>query len=312
MNLSRKYWYKIILLSCALGVVAGPAEAFDDDFDMSTITIEDLDAYEHDNPPDFSTLRLTADYLAGVLSNHITQPLFKNTKAPAGRDILYLLPHKITAVEFGGYALNFFFNMTDQMKVTAADLFNFVAQDKLVEFISGFIEGANEQEFEQLLPLFKKITLQERKSGVLLQSGFIKGPFTIQLNTSVQLGARNFWLNPSDADAIKEVFSEAGFADTEFDEHELYKIRVGMGDTRVKIGLNTINMTSFQTDIGFESILPTSRLSYTPGLQIGLSQTAFNPDEEEDLARSGLAAMRGVRDHLLNPRLGNDGHFGYS
>lgn len=304
MNLSRKYWCKIIVLSFAL---VNSVSAFYDDFDFSSISIEELDAFEHANPPDFSAIRLLpANVIADLLLKaNITSPLWNNTAVPAGRDILYHFPYsRVTGVEYGGFAFNFFFNMTDQMKVTGADVFNF---DNLAA-IHGLIDGISEQDVEQLLPLFKKITLQERKAGIFIQGGFIKGPFTLQLNTSLQMGERNFWLNKRDADAIKSLFGEE-FEGASFDERELYKIRYGMGDTRVKFGVNTVNMTSFQTDIGFESILPTSRLSYTPSLKLGIVQAPFT--EEESIQENGVIALKAIRDNLLNPRLGNDGHFGF-
>lgn len=303
MNLSGKYWYRIIALSFAL---IHPVVAFEDDFDFSSITLEDLDAFELENPPELR--QLDANVIAMILVDaNITEPLWNSTAVPAGRDILYHFPYtRVTGVEYGGFACNFFFNMTDQMKVTAADVFNFDNIGDIKKLIENL--GISPQDFEQLLPLFKKITLQERKAGLFFQAGFLRGPFAVQLNTSFQMGERNFWLNKKDADAIKALFGEE-YDGATFDEHELYKIRYGMGDTRIKLGLNTINMTSFQNDLGFEAILPTSRLSYTPVLKLGIVQAPFTDDET--LQKNGLTALRAIRDNLLNPRLGNDGHFGF-
>lgn len=278
--------------------------AFDAEGDIS---LEDLNTFEKSHNLDLFALRdFDADGLAGaLLVANINYPLWNQTKAPAGRDILYLLPHKFTAVEQGGFALNFFFNMTNDMKVTGQDIFDFVHTRDLFNVITSFLpESANKQAVQQLLPLFKKITIQERKNGFFWQSAFVQGPLMLQINTSLQLGARNFWLSPTDADAIKAVFK--GFGGNDLNEHEFYKIRVGMGDTRIKIGLNTINMTSFQNDIGLETILPTSRLSYTPRVDIGLAQAKF---KDAELAAAALRGLYGIRDYIVNPRLGI-GHFG--
>jgi hypothetical protein len=273
------------------------------------ISLEDLNTFEKQHNLNLFALRdFDADGLAGaLLIAKINYPLWNNTKAPAGRDILYLLPHKFTAVEQGGFALNFFFNMTNDMKVTGQDLFDFVhTEDTINNVISSFLpDTASKQAVQQLLPLFKKITIQEHKNGFFWQSAFIQGPVMLQINTSLQLGSRNFWLSKKDADAIKAVFREQ-FGGNDLNEHEFYKIRVGMGDTRLKIGLNTINLTSFQNDIGIETILPTSRLSYTPKVNIGLTQAKF---KEEDLAAAALRGLYGIRDCMVNPQLGI-GHFG--
>jgi len=283
-------------------------DPFSSDTDIE-ISPEAVKEYEKEHNLNLFALRqFDADALAGVLLlAKIDYPLWNHTKAPAGRDILYLLPHKFTAVEQGGFALNFFFNMTDDMKVTGQDLFDFVHTEPIINnVISSYLpETADKRSIQQLLPLFKKITVQERKNGFFWQSAFIQGPVMLQLNTSLQLGARNFWLSKGDADAIKAVFRKE-FGGADLNEHEFYKIRVGMGDTRIKIGLNTINMTSFQNDIGIETILPTSRLSYTPKVNIGLAQAKF---QDTELAAAALRGLFGIRDYIVNPRLGI-GHFG--
>jgi hypothetical protein len=260
----------------------------------------------------------------------IKEPLWKNTKAPAGRDILYLLPYKITAIEYGGYAVNFFYNQTSDMRKTFDDLFNLEKTIGLVDFL-GFVENflpenTPVESVEQLLPLFKKINIQERKTGFLFQGGVTKGPFSLQIQTSLQLGERNFWLSNQDRTEIEAVIDARDKEeskvknendvigdcnttkddDSELDIKELYRIRVGLGDTRFKFGLNTVNMTSFQNDVGAEVIIPTSKFAYTTKLNIGIARATF---EMDDIERSAVTALRAIRDYLITPKLGN-GHFG--
>lgn len=303
---------KILLLSLLLtSTIAASSDyesnGFEEDM-LGDITLEELQNFEH--TIDVTSMALKTPLPPALLAiglKSIKEPLWNNTKAPAGRDILYLLPYKITAVEYGGISVKMYFNMTDRLHVTANDLLNVAGNQDLIENF-GLIPGSlSTQEVNQLLPLFMKMTFQERKTGFLIQSAFLKGPFTIQLHSSIGLAERNFWLNNRDADTIKAVFAAKFKGGGDFNEKEFYKIRIGMGDTRLKVGLNTINMTSFQTDVGFEAIIPTSRLSYTPKVKIGLAQTHFDDDK---LATSALNTLRGVRDYLINPRLGNNGHFG--
>lgn len=263
-----------------------------------------------DLDPSEMTLRIPADTIATTVLQHIKNPLWKNTTAPVGRDILYLLPQKITAIEYGGISAKFFFNMTNRMKMTVDDMLTLsdIKTADLKNLITSMIpDGSSPEVFEQFIPLFQKITIQERKAGVMFQGGFVKGPFTLQAATSLQLGERNFWLSTYDQAVIKELFPD----DSESDHKELYKIAAGLGDTRVKFGLNTLNMTSFQNDLGFSFILPTSRLTQSEKVNLGLVQIVLNEASNQDgLKNEAIRSLKAVRDYLLNPRLGNNGHFG--
>ena len=140
--------------------------------------------------------------LTGIQLSGINEPLWKHTKAPVGRDILYLLPHKITSVEYGGLAANLFFNMTNNMRVSAESLIKF---DQLNEISELLTNAASLKELPCLLALFRKTNIQEHKGGVLLQGGFTRGPFSIQFNTALQVVERNLWLNEEDQAAIKNM-----------------------------------------------------------------------------------------------------------
>ena len=81
------------------------------------------------------------------------------------------------------------------------------------------------------------------------------------------------------------------------------KSKFGIGDTRIKLGLNTLNASSAQIDIGLEGILPTAPKSNLPTLtneNINFSNIVDSLSE----------ILGGIRDNLINPRLGNNGHFG--
>jgi len=281
---------------------------FDDDLTEVTFDLDDIDQWENDNVIDYRQIEVPPPILANFLKN-IKNPLWNKTQIPAGRDILYLLPHKITAIEYGGIALSYFFNMTNRMEVTFSDFLE-IERSNVINFINSIGPNIPSISFSpavisQLLPLFKKITLQERKTGFLIQGGFVYGPFTFQANTSLQLSERNFWLSPRDQAEAKQLIGEIfGDEGQQFDENELLKIRYGMGDTRLKIGLNTINMTSFQLDLGFEGILPTSSFFNTPRIE----RVEIDVD---DLENTTISSLKAVRDNLINPQLGNNGHFGF-
>ncbi|MFA6527797.1 MAG: hypothetical protein WCT20_05220, partial [Candidatus Babeliales bacterium] len=241
--------------------------------------------------------------LTGIQLSGINEPLWKHTKAPVGRDILYLLPHKITSIEFGGGAASLFFNMTNNMRVSADSLIQF---DQLNEISELLTNAASIKELPCLVSLFRKTNIQEHKGGVLLQGGITRGPFSLQLNTALQVVERNFWLNEQDQTAIKNMILQ--FDPTlELQNREGLKVAGGLGDTRLKAGLNTLNMNSFQVDVGTEIILPTSILSYVPKMTITPQTT---PTTVRELLDRGVDMIKSVRDYVLEPRVGNNGHFG--
>jgi hypothetical protein len=293
-------------------------DLFLDDLDAQLAAIQQ---YEDQHIDELTATRaVTPSQLALALSQ-IKEPLWKNTKPPAGRDILYLLPHKITAIEYGGIAANVFFNMTNDMKVTIHDTFSEPQIDRITNFLPAATPSfpISEEAIQQLLPLFKKLTIQERKFGVLFQGGLVRGPYTAQLNTSIQLGARNFWLSERDQRAIEDIIKNqysskssggGSVARPKFNDREMYIINIGLGDTRLKLGLNALNMTSLQIDVGIESIVPTSSFS-SPTLKSGIPHVAdYDGDANEEVMKHAVDVLRTIRDHLVSPRLGNGGHYG--
>src|SRR6266487_2724007 len=103
MNLLKKYWYSIFVLSLALVQQSSVFANFEDDFDFSCITTEDLNKFEKEHPTDYSAIRsLPANVIAALLEKaKITAPLWSSTAVPAGRDILYHFPYtRVTGTEY--------------------------------------------------------------------------------------------------------------------------------------------------------------------------------------------------------------------
>jgi hypothetical protein len=254
---------------------------------------------------------------ASTIAQCIQQPLWKSTRAPEGRDILYHIPYKIAAIEYGGFAGNVFFNMTNRMNASAESLLaqfegqNLKNLEALVDLFLGDLFDANDQnELSSVIPLMGEITIQERKFGALLQGGFIKGPFTAQMHTSLQVAERNFYISKRRQDEIRALFAKQSQGG-EFNESELYRFRFGMGDTRLKLGINTLNMADFQNDVGFEWIIPTSRLSQSQRVKADPGRIINDSSTNEALQKGIIDVLRGIRDYLVDPTLGNSGHFGF-
>ncbi|QQR48971.1 hypothetical protein IPF37_05435 [bacterium] len=293
-----------------LTLAATPCHASIDDFDDLDF---DLDALQ--NFQDNYLLRTPTSIQATtlLLLGQIKSPLWNNTQAPKGRDVLYLLPHKITSVEHGGFATSYFFNKTDKMQVSASSLFDLSSiNPDLIDIVGDYVaqnasNDVSSEELLTLLPLFQKMRIQERKTGFFLQGAFLHGPFTIQLHTSLQLSERNFFLDDKDKNQALAIMQKIRPGQG-VDEGEFFMIRYGMGDSRLKLGLNTLNMTSFKVDTGFEAILPTSLAVSSPRFTDISLQVV---DDLETLSDSALDQLRGLRNYLLNPQLGNGGHLGF-
>lgn len=283
------------------------------DFFDYGVDLSDLEEYERNHPIDFRSTNLNpGDLIQPLIDANITSPLINKTQAPLGRDILYLLPHKITALERGGLALYYFFNMTNRMHFTVRDLFDEETIDQIVQNLLAFPLPESIAEFSSLIPLFKKITIQERKTGILGQFGWVYGPLMLQIHTSILLGERNFWLSKSDQRAVRQIIVRiTGQEGDALDESEFYRISVGLGDTRLKAGLNTINMPNFQMDIGLEGIIPTSEI-FTPVTLRTNVHNIIEPEVSINMIQdNALPVLLNIRDYLVKPRLGNNGHFGF-
>lgn len=307
-----KKFFRIFVFSvCSFFCFKLSADSFDD-ICFDDIDLSDLENFESEHGFDVMRSGLKPSDLLTLLSGvNITSPLINETKTPGGRDMLYLLPHKLTALERGGLALYYFFNMTNKMRFTVNDLFDQGTINQLVQILLAQPLPASFGEFTSLIPLFKKLTIQERKTGFLGQIGFVRGPFMFQVHTSALLGERNFWLSKNDQREVREIISRmTGSDDAALDESEFYRIDVGFGDTRLKACLNTVNMDRFQMDCGFEAIVPTSELFNS----INLRTNVHNIIEEEvtlnQIKDNAVPVLKNIRDYLIKPRLGNGGHFG--
>lgn len=298
-------------------------DSFDDfdDFD-ETINLEAIQEYENTHQTRAgSTLNVQAtSKILDSLLKRPAQPLWKSTLAPKGRDVLYLLPHKITTLEYGGLAISPFFNMTNNMHVGASSLISFDSIDKELAhtFLSSIKKTPADISFDQihfneLTDHFKKFNIQDRKAGCFVQGGFTKGPFLLQFQSSIHLAAKNFWLNVDSQKRVRFLLGriDPALAEGQLSDKEFYILRYGMGDTRIKAGINSLNMPQAQVDTGFEFILPTSRFVSQSSSNIALSENLFTQEVSTLLEITLPQILRlNIRDLLLEPPLGNGGHFG--
>lgn len=298
----HKFLYKIIIiLFIGLQVNNLKANNFDlTDFDDMAIPADFFDDIDYTQIPTrfYSDI---FDKLPGIVNN-IQTPLWVYTKPPKGRDVLYLMPHRILSLDHGGLIFNLFFNYTNKMNFSTDEALKLDENKQaLDDLLNVLVAELGTKEASGLIPLFKKLTIQERKIGALMQLAFTKAMFKIEIDSSLQFSERNLWLNKADQARIKEMFSGT---DETFDDHELYKTKFGLGDTRVKLGLNSLNMPNFQVDVGFEGIIPTSKISTDPTLN------EYYNINLDNFINDMPYLLRNIRDNLITPQLGNYGHFG--
>ncbi len=275
--------------------------SFDDSINLDDISISP-DLFDNIDTSKIQTKAYDDMFekLSPIIVN-IETPLWYKTKPPRGRDVLYLMPHRISGLEYGGALCNLFFNFTNKMDFSTDETLMLDAnKTALDEFTQTMITELGASDASALIPLFKKLTIQERKIGGLFQLAFIKSAFKFEIDTSLLFSERNFWLTQKDQNRIKQMFAGD---DSKFEAGELIKTSFGMGDTRIKLGLNSLNMTNFQVDVGFEGILPTSKFTTGPRLKI----YDINLD---NMINDIPYLLQSIRDNLITPQLGNYGHFG--
>lgn len=280
-----------------------------DDLDLDIDLMEQENAFDSRAPINSNTANGLGIFFQLI---NLNNPIWTSTRGEKGRDVLYLMPSKITAIEYGGGSCNLFFNMTPKMHLTGGSLLSFdqINADSLGVALAHqppFQGMQNSNQVGVLLPFIKRITVQERKAGTYFQTGFVHKAFIVQFHSSLQVAERNFWINRRDLDELRIVNKLIFGENQQYDESNLYKINAGMGDTRVKMGVNALNTKNFQTDIGLECIIPTSRAS-----QKSLRETNIDNELTDDEAVFQIAVdgLMNIRDYLLTPVLGNGGHSG--
>lgn len=294
----------IVILSFLLGIVIKPSfllsletEQFD-----STITreespaIEELDDVLKDEPKPFGEL-------AEILRIYVKQPVWKHTRAPKTRDVLYLMPQRFIPGINGNLTANFFYNDVPSLKTSLGGLLdeNAIAEkDTVLDYLPD-PRGKTE-----LIPLFKNVTLQERRIGVFMRAGLKKASLAAQIHTPFFLDERNCWLGGTKRTRLLKIL-QVKMSDIPI--KEFYRLQFGIGDTRLVFGVEDLKVSSWSMNVGTQAIVPTSRLSYSPRYSSNLGKIIDAPNIDA-LKKVALHIARNVRNYFLDPRFGNCGHFG--
>jgi len=251
-----------------------------------------------------------------VIADNVRDPIWSRTNSPEGRDPLYLMAGSYRNCSKKNFQMNLFYNHTDDMNPTVGDFlkltFDTTAQeDAFFAAIVNALKVASRdkddvaKDLKLLLSMFRNIWVQERKSGFLCKANLLKGPFVLQVDLPLVMVERNLFTSNRDQKLITDLIDQNFGESKGFDKkREFARIRIGVGDTKLKLGIKPIDSSSFSVCLGLAGVIPTAGGLLLDGKFRKPKETYF---EDYDFF---AALTDNARDMVLYPDLGNNGHFG--
>lgn len=305
----RNFFYLQLLL--VLMIIGGVCAQENDDDDLDLDALVEWEQVHVGS----SNGRLTQPpftLIAQKLSEIIKAPLWKSTRSSHGRNLLYLFPSKMTDQD-EDLQVSYFYNLTTNLQASLSnliDLENSLNREKVLELLEqilsiGFPSVAcqtSPEEIFGLLPLFSKISVWQHKSGIFLRKRFERGPFEIIIHGApFEFIARHVWLPLADRE-ITDDLGNRFFPGQKLNQNEFVRFRYGPSDTRIQVGVNTVDAPRMKSYFGVSAIIPTGRI----GHKTRLSPVNLNSD---DFVGALSAAGKNMRDYFLDASLGNGGYF---
>jgi hypothetical protein len=202
--------------------------------------------------------------------------------------------------------------------------------DAIKELSDGSIEEFN---VRTILNLVGLITLVERNLGFMFQGGGRWDRLQLRVMFPLYYHERNFFLSNLNTDLLSQ---ELGFtSESVFEEELAIADRLGIGDTRIEFGIDSVNIPQCNVVFGLRATIPTA-FSIAKGLagstfyasdryplvdfetiyeaaEAALNQT-ITPEQQAavfDILQSFfLDIIKRTGAALLDNGLGNEGHFG--
>lgn len=219
------------------------------------------------------------------------------------------------------HRLRFYIALSEPTLIDALE--NSVAQVKEL-----FASDAFNFNIKEVFNLFKHGTIEERRLGAMIHLQRRWKHFNFFCLLPFYYRERNFQYTPAEKKLIEKEF---GTSDPHFIKDHLVADALGIGDTRIEFDGSIYKSKKAEFRIGIESTLPTawtfkkgiygnhfpkkcSQPSFDlniffdlveDGIQTGESQEAFNL-----ITSFVLGALDRLSANLLDPALGNNGHFG--
>jgi hypothetical protein len=226
--------------------------------------------------------------------------LWQRTGGFRSRDPLYLIPSRELACDCDkiGLSCHLFFNRSATHPLHPNMVLNSEATSLLLDFANGgMLTNAQLRSMDnilRILPYMDQITTQEHRVGGMFQFGFNYGRWIFKLDTLLMCAEKNFWAK--DKGIRKELMKGTSAG-------EAYRVRFGLGDTRLKVGYKLFNSDKIKLALGVNGILPTSRFFRKDPSTVIKTKAG---DKRQQLLDDLLDVNRYL---MIEPRLGT-GHWG--
>jgi hypothetical protein len=234
-------------------------------------------------------------------------------------------------------AFHFFFQQTtrDNFTRNSTNIDTYLALFKptLLDELARVIQNVQELvdvpiDVHAILPLFKNMTVQERRLGLMMQGIRRWDSLRFRYLIPIYYSEANFFLTPQEKEAIEEQLGINDPAeDMKFARRHLIADKFGIGDLRLNLDMHLSHIGSVVSRIGVLATIPTA-FAFKKGLYGShFEKTTKRPCLDLctifDLATAGkfdqlvqlgqqfaFAAIDQFSANLIDMPLGNGGHFG--
>jgi len=226
--------------------------------------------------------------------------IWNKTGVTRSRDPLFFIPFRFIRDRSGAYPY-LFFNMSNTLNVKPEIVLNSTTIDILEEFLGGSTTIDNTEDelgiIGSVLPFIRRMTVQERRFGGIIEAGLFFDKFFAQLDTTLFLAERNFWLRSKKdrADLLRLTSYLDGFG-----KGEVVREIFGLGDTRIKAGYYDSVINKIKFNVGASAILPTSDFSNNDPKSV-ISSKAGDPRSK--LINDLLNVAKYI---MIDPKLGTN------
>ena len=310
MNKKLKFFRHLfsILLFAFFGTTVTPSFVRAEDDSEFCNLFHELDLIDKigngEDGVEMSIDELMVDINDDVINDELTRSavdgisLWGRTAGSRGRNPLYSYPNRVSSFDRDGFYSNLFFNRSHRIDVAPALLLSDQATNLIHEFLGNGddIESEDFGTMIKLLPYVLDMTAQEHRFGSYLQYVHSFDPFVFQLEVPFFVIEKNYWLEGKKkrADLQKLIDELDGL-----EGGALYKIKAGLGDTKLKFGYKAIDADRCKLNVGFSSTIPTSgiRAAKKPSFERGVNYG----DDRQKLINGLLKVGRQI---MIEPKLG--------
>jgi len=271
----------------------------------------------------------------------LQEDLYRKTYPLNDRNILdapFIRPYRWHIDWCSKLGVSLFYNQTGRMFFTknCDNLSSYlsICNSNLLRKLSAitsqeFIREATGDNFNMcplcIFPLFKNMTVQERKSGFMLWGSQAWNCWTFRAYVPLYYIERNFFMTDQERKRTEAILGES---DPQFQDQHLISDKFGFGDTRLICAYHAYRSECMDVNAGIQFTIPTA-FAFKKGLKGSsfsqwkkLRRCKFNLEElwclaQEDTAAATeyasdffLGALDTLSANLLDVPLGNDQHPG--